>query len=105
MSDISRMDKFQIAQLVKSWITLEGLHVQVVADSNTDVNYEFSQGLTKINVGFHKTSLDSLIIAGKIVLQPQEQSMLKYTKTKGEFLLDVQIAFLQQNLDFIIEST
>jgi hypothetical protein len=31
--------------------------------------------------------------------------MLKYTKTKVEFLLDVQIAFLQQNLDFIIEPT
>jgi hypothetical protein len=105
MSDVSKMDKFQVAELVKGWLSEEGLTAQDFPDASADVAFAFSQGNSKINVGFHKTSVDSLMIIGGIILEPQEQTMLKYTKTKVEFLLDVQIAFLQQNLDFIIEPT
>ncbi len=54
-------------------------------------------------MGFHKTSIDSIIIVGAIALEPDEQSMFRYTKTKREFLYDIELAFLQMNLDFIID--
>lgn len=98
------MDKFQVAKVVKNWLIEEGLEVNDFVDASTDINYTFSQGNIKMNVGFHKTSKDSIIMGGKIALDKEEQSMLKYTKTKLEFLLDVQMAFLQMNLDFVIDA-
>jgi hypothetical protein len=102
MSPFGSFTKEEVAEKVTQWLTEEGLPVREFKDHQADINLATRQGNTNINIGFHKSSLDSLIVVGNLHFEEQEQSMIRYTKTKREMLYDLEISFLHMNLDFVL---
>jgi hypothetical protein len=102
MSRFDNLTKEEVAKQIKQWIIEEGIPVDDFPDVQTDFNFVVIRSNTRINIGFHKTSTDSIIVAGNIHFEEQEQSMFRYTKTKREMLYDLEMSFLQMNLDFIL---
>jgi hypothetical protein len=96
--------KEQVAKTVRRWLKDEGLPVWERKDDQTDFNFATRQGNTNINIGFHKTSIDSLIVQGNLHFEQQEQTMLRYTKTKHDLIYELEILFIQMNLDFILKT-
>lgn len=105
MTRFENRSKNEVAAVVKQWLLDEGLPVEDFKDENAEINYATKQSGIKINIGFHKQSKDSLIILGGIYLEPQEQEMFIYTKVKREFLYDIEMLFIQMNLDHVFSSS
>ena len=80
MTRFENTSKEQVAKSVKQWLIDEGLPVSDYKDEQTDFNFATRQGNININVGFHKSSIDSLIIMGKIHFESQEQWSLRINK-------------------------
>ena len=90
---------------IKQWLLDEELVVHDDINSDeTNFNFKFKQGDTNMNVAFYKKSKDSLAVGGKLVFEPQEQSMIRYTSTKKELLYDMEKLFIQMNLDYLLKS-
>jgi len=87
--------------MVREWLEEEGLSVEYLDDEDTDVRCVVIKDNIILNIGFLKASKDSLIVSGKIGLQPYEQDMLRLTKR--ELIYDLEIVFLKMNLDFTID--
>jgi hypothetical protein len=104
MSKFENASKDEVAKTVKHWLIDEGLPAKDFEDPNSDYNFETIHGKRNIHVAFHKTSRDSLIIAGKVYFGPAEQGMLRYTKTKREILFDVETLFIMKEVDFLLEA-
>lgn len=104
MTDYTNFNKFQVSNIVKKWMEEEGYTVHDYKDENTDINYYIDKANTKIHIGFHKSSKDSLIIMGKITPSAEEQNMLKYLKSKDEFYSEIKIELLRMNLEVIINT-
>jgi hypothetical protein len=102
MSRFDSLTKEEVANQVRRWIIEEGVPVNDFSDDQTDFHFVITRGSTVVNIGFHKTSIDSLIVLGGFHFAPQEQSVFRYTKTKREMLYDLEISFLHMNLDFIL---
>jgi hypothetical protein len=64
------------------------------------INTGRCKGYIVLNIGFHKRAKDSSIVAGKIIITPQEQSTMAYTytTTELELLYDIEILCAQLNL-------
>lgn len=105
MSRFDSLTKEDVAKQVKRWIIEEGLPVEDFPDDKIDFNFVITRGTTKINIGFHKTSIDSIIVAGNLHFEEYEQSMIRNMKTKREMLYDLEMVFLQMKLDFILNIT
>jgi hypothetical protein len=103
LKDTAHKNKKEVSSMVKDWLEEEGLAVEYLDDEDTDVNCVVTKDNIILNVGFHKASKDSLIVSGKIGLQPYEQELLRLTKK--ELLYDLEIIFLQMNLDFNIDTS
>ncbi len=88
--------------MVREWLEEEGLSVEYLDDEDTDVRCVVIKDNIILNIGFLKASKDSLIVSGKIGLQPYEQDMLRLTKR--ELIYDLEIVFLKMNLDFTIDT-
>ncbi len=71
-------------------------------DVDTDVKCVITKDNIILNVGFPKVSKDSIIVSGKIGLQPYEQDIPRLTKK--DVLYDLEIVFLQMNLDFNVDT-
>jgi hypothetical protein len=105
MIDFTKLDKLEVADIVKNWLEEERHTVQNFDDENSDINYLFQSGLKNINIAFPKTSKNKLIILGKIVILPDEQNVLKRLKINKEFLSDIKIDLLRLNLNVTINKT
>jgi hypothetical protein len=93
--------KQEAVDTVQKWLKEEEYDVTLVPDENTDYNFMIVKGYMVLNIGFHKRSSDSLIVGGKIIFTPQEQSKIGYTKTKLELLYDIEIICAQLNLELV----
>jgi hypothetical protein len=102
MQHFGKHSKSEVAGKVIQWLIEEGLPVSQYKDDQADINIATRQGNVNINIGFHKDSIDSLIVIGKLHFEEQKQSMFRYTRTKREMLYDLELSFLQMNLDFIL---
>ncbi len=95
-----------MAHMVKDWLEEEGLAIEYLDDEDTDVKCVIVKDNIILNIGFLKPSRDSLIVSGKIGLQLYPQDMVpEITKLKRDLLYDLEIVFLQMNLDFTIDAT
>jgi hypothetical protein len=104
MTRFENASKEWVAKTVKQWLIDEGLPVTEQKDEQTDFKFATRQGTTNINIGFHKASIDSLIVLGNLHFESGEQSMIRYTKTKRELIYDLEMLFIQMNLDFILKT-
>jgi hypothetical protein len=104
MSTFENSSKEVVARTVKQWLIDEGLPADDVKDLNCDYNFKTAYGSKNIHVAFHKRSKDSLIIIGKVHFEPDQQVMLRYTKTKREILFDIETLFIMKDVDFILET-
>jgi hypothetical protein len=43
-------------------------------------------------------------VLGNLHFESEEQSMIRYTKTKRELIYDLEMLFIQMNLDFILKT-
>ena len=93
--------KQEAVDTVKRWLEEEEYEVSLVPDENADNNFMIVKGYMVSNVGFHKRSSDSVIVGGKIIFTPQEQSKIRYTTTKLELLYDIEIICAQLNLELV----
>jgi hypothetical protein len=93
--------KQEAVDTVQKWLKEEEYDVTLVPDENTDYNFMIVKGYMVLNIGFHKRSSDSLIVGGKIIFTPQEQSKIGYTTTKLELLYDIEIICAQLNLELV----
>jgi hypothetical protein len=93
--------KQEAAHKVEKWLKEEDYDVTLVPDESADYNFMIVKGYMVLNVGFHKRSSDSVIVGGKIIFTPQEQSKIGYTTTKLELLYDIEILCAQLNLELI----
>ena len=89
--------------MVKDWLEEEGLAIEYLDDEDTDVKCGIIKDNIILNIGFLKASKDSLIVSGKMGLQPYEQDMQELAKIKRDSLYDLETVFLQMNLDFTID--
>jgi hypothetical protein len=102
MSKFENANKDEVAKIIIQWLMEEGLPAKNFEDDLSDYNIETKRGNIRIHVAFHKTSKDSLIVAGKLHFDSDQQVMLRYTKTKRELLFDVETLFIQKDVDFIL---
>jgi hypothetical protein len=58
-----------------------------------------------LNVSFLKASNDGLIVSGKLGVQLYPEDMQESTKLERGSLYDLEIVFLQMNLDFTVDDT
>src|ERR687885_1844592 len=93
--------KQEAVDTVKRWLKEEEYEVSLVPDESADYNFMIVKGYMVLNVGFHKKSSDSLIVGGKIIFNPQEQSIIRHTTTKLELLYDIEIICAQLNLELV----
>ena len=93
--------KQEAVDVVKKWLKEEEYEVSLVPDETTDYNFIIVKGYMVLNIGFHKTSNDSLIVGGKIRFNPEEQSIIKYITTNLELLYDIDIICAQLNLELV----
>ncbi|MFL6339749.1 MAG: DUF2299 family protein [Nitrososphaeraceae archaeon] len=93
--------KRKAVDTVEKWLKEEEYEVSLVPDESADYNFMIVKGYMVLNVGFHKRSSDSLIVGGKIIFTPQEQSKIGYTTTKLELLYDIEIICAQLNLELV----
>jgi hypothetical protein len=93
--------KQEAVDIVEKWLKEEDYDVTLVPDESADYNFMIVKGYMVLNVGFHKRSSDSLIVGGKIIFTPQEQSKIGYTTTKLELLYDIEILCAQLNLELV----
>jgi hypothetical protein len=68
--------KQEAVEIVEKWLQEEQYEVSLVPDENADNNFMIVKGYMVSNVGFHKRSIDSLIVGGKIRFNPEEQSII-----------------------------
>jgi hypothetical protein len=105
LSKFQNANKEVVAMTVKEWLLDEELAVYNDINSDeTNFNFTFKQGHICMNVAFYKKCKDSLIVGGKLVFEPQEQSMIRYSRTKKELLYDIEKLFIQMNLDYFLKS-
>ena len=91
--------------MVKDLLEEEGLTTEYLDDEDTDVNCAVVKDNILLNIAFLKAAKDSLIVSGKVGIRPDPQDVLESTKLKRESLYDLEIVFLQMNLDFTIDDT
>ncbi len=90
--------------MVKYWLEEEGLAKEYLDDEDTDVNYAVIKDNIILNVSFLKAAKDSRIISGKAGIQPYHEKIQESTKLERGALYDLEIVFLQMNLDFAIDN-
>ena len=93
--------KQEAVDTVKRWLKEEEYEVSLVPDETTDYNFMIVKGYMVLNIRFHKTSSDSLIVGGKIRFNPEEQSIIKSITTNLELLYDIDIICAQLNLELV----
>ena len=93
--------KQEAVDTVKRWLKEEEYEVSLVPDESTDYNFMIVKGYMVLNIGFHKSSSDSLIMGGKIRFNPEEQSIIKNITTNLELLYDIEIICAQLNLELV----
>jgi hypothetical protein len=98
-------NKKEVAHMVKDWLEEEGLAIEYLDDEDTDVNCAIIKDNIILNVSFLKAAKDSLIVSGKVEIQPHQEGMQESTKLERGSLYDLEIVFLQMNLDFTIDDT
>jgi hypothetical protein len=103
LKDATNKNKKEVVVMVKDWLEEEDLSIEYLDDVDTDVKCVVNKDNMILNVGFLKASKDSLIISGKVGLESYQQEMLGLTKTKREMLFDLELVFLQVNLDFTVD--
>jgi hypothetical protein len=90
--------------MVKDWLKEEGVTTEYLDDEETDVNCAVIKDNVLLNISFLKAAKDSLIVSGKVGIQPnQEDEVQNPTKLMKESLYDLEIVILQMNLDFTID--
>ena len=105
MKEAAHKNKKEVAHLVKDWLEEEGLAIEYLDDEDTDVKCVVTKDNIILNIGFLKASKDSLIVSGKVGPQLYQQDMQESTKIKRDSLYELEIVFLQMNLDFTIDNT
>ena len=65
---------------VKDWLEEEGLATEYLDDDETDVNCAVIKDNIILNDSFLKAAKDSLIISGKVGIQPYHEGIEKSTK-------------------------
>ena len=91
--------------MVKDWLEEEGLTTEYLDDEDTDVNCVVIKDNIILNVSFLKAAKDSLIISGKVAIQPRyQEDVQESTKLERGSLYDLEIVFLQMNMDFAIDN-
>ena len=105
MKEAAHKNKKEVAHLVKDWLEEEGLTIEYLDDEDTDVKCVVTKDNIILNIGFLKASKDSLIVSGKVGPQLYQQDMQESTKIKRDSLYDLEIVFLQMNLDFTIDTS
>jgi hypothetical protein len=93
------MDSNQVKLIVNKWLIEEQYSPRDFKDE-TATGFTISRGNKNITIGFHKESFDDIMIVGKIGLDYSQQSMFHYTKTKIEFLYDLEMLFTQMNISY-----
>lgn len=91
--------------MVKDWLEEEGWATEYLDDEDTDVNCFVVKDNIMLNIGFLKAAKDSLIVSGKEGIKPHPKDMPEPTKLGRESLYDIELVFLQMNLDFTIDDT
>jgi hypothetical protein len=79
--------KQEAADTVEKWLKEEDYDVTLVPDESADYNFMIVKGYMVLNVGFHKRSRDSLIVAGKIIFTPYSL-VTTPLKENGEYSLE-----------------
>jgi len=105
LKEAAHKNKKEVAHLVKDWLEEEGLAIEYLDDEDTDVKCVVTKDNIILNIGFLKASKDSLIVSGKVGPQLYQQDMQESTKIKRDSLYDLEIVFLQMNLDFTIDTS
>jgi len=105
LKEAAHKNKKEVAHLVKDWLEEEGLAIEYLDDEDTDVKCVVTKDNIILNIGFLKASKDSLIVSGKVGPQLYQQDMQESTKIKRDSLYELEIVFLQMNLDFTIDNT
>jgi hypothetical protein len=106
LKEVAHKNKKEVAQIVKDWLEEEGLATEYLDDEDTDVNCVVVKDNIILNIAFLKAAKDSLIVSGKVGIQPsQEDNVMESTKLERGSLYALEIVFLQMNLDFTIDDT
>jgi hypothetical protein len=106
LKEVTHKNKKEVAHIVKDWLEEEGLPTEYMDDEDTDVNCVIIKDNMIMNIAFLKAAKDSLIVSGKVGIQPRrEDDVMESTKLKKESLYDLELIFLQMNLDFTIDDT
>jgi hypothetical protein len=105
LKEASHKNKKEVAHMVKDWLEEEGLATEYLDDEDTDVNCAVIKDNIILNIAFLKAAKDSLIISGKVGIQPYQDDVQESTKLERGSLYDLEIVFLQMNLDFAIDTT
>jgi len=105
LKEAAHKNKKEVAHMVKDWLEEEGLTTEYLDDEDTDVNCVVIKDNIILNVSFLKAAKDSLIISGKVAIQPRyQEDVQESTKLERGSLYDLEIVFLQMNMDFAIDN-
>lgn len=70
MKGIGHKNKREVYNIVKDWLEEEGLAVEYLDNEDTDVNCAVIKDNIIQNIAFLKPPKDSLIVSGKVGIQP-----------------------------------
>jgi hypothetical protein len=104
LKEAAHKSKKEVIHMVKDWLEEEGLTIEYLDDEDTDANCVVIKDNIILNIGFLKAAKDSLIVSGKDGIQPYPEDMLEPTKLKRGSLYELEVVFLQMNLDFTIDT-
>ena len=79
MKEAANKNKKEVAHMVKDWLEEEGLAIEYLDDEDTDVNCVVIKDNIMLNIAFLKAAKDSLIVSGKVGVQPDPQDVLEST--------------------------
>jgi hypothetical protein len=105
LKEAAHKNKKEVAHMMKDWLEEEGLATEYVDDEDTDINCAVIKDNIILNIAFLKAAKDILIISGKVGIQPYQDDVQESTKLERGSLYDLEILFLQMNLDFTIDTT
>ncbi len=70
MKEVAHKNKKEVANAFKDWLEEKGLAIEYLDDEDTGVNCIVVKDSIMLNVSFLKASKDSLIVSGKVGIQP-----------------------------------
>ncbi len=105
MKEVAHKNKKEVANAFKDWLEEKGLAIEYLDDEDTGVNCIVVKDSIMLNVSFLKASKDSLIVSGKVGIQPYHEDMQESTKLERGSLYDLEIVFLRMKIDFTIDDT